>query len=72
MMTPEIKIRMVTCLTCSIGQAVGGVSAEDSCWNNSWNVNDPVEEEEAFYHAKDNPTHILIDAIDYGQEVNGG
>lgn len=71
-MIPDVKPRMVTCLTCAIGAAVGGTPAESSCWDNSWNINDVVEEEEAFLHAKANPTHILIDAIDYGQEVNGG
>lgn len=65
---------VVTCLTCAAIAAKEQADASAiaaAVWECSWDLAMPDEEDEAFEHAQANPTHIIVQALDFGYRVNG-
>lgn len=67
---PIPENRVVVCITCA-STATTTQDHEAHVWNNcAWNITRANEEEEAYLHAKNNPTHIMTFVQDFGYKVN--
>ncbi len=66
--------QVVCCVTCALLKGKAATTEElavQAIWDSSWDLCAPDEEMEAFDHAKANPQHIIVRAVDFGAAVNG-